>query len=46
MKGNFQIIVTGVFISAAIIGLLVFAGIIPIGGDKAKVGVCRAAAPR
>lgn len=38
MKGNFQIIVTGVFISSAVIGLLVFSGVIPIGSQKANVG--------
>ena len=31
MKGNFQIIILVVFIAAAILGVLVFSGAIPIG---------------
>ncbi len=34
MKGNFQIIIVVVFIALAIFGVLVFAGIIPIGNSK------------
>lgn len=32
MKGNFQLIILIVFIAAAIFGVLVFAGVIPLGG--------------
>ncbi len=35
MKPNFQLILVIVFIAAAIVGILVFSGAIPIGGDKA-----------
>ena len=35
MKGNFQIIILVVFIAAAIFGVLVFAGVIPLGGGRA-----------
>lgn len=35
MKGNFQIIILVVFIVAAVLGLLVFSGAIPIGGNSA-----------
>ena len=38
MKGNFQIIFLVVFIAAAILGVLVFSGAIPIGSDKNEVG--------
>ena len=35
MKGNFQLIILIVFIAAAILGILVFSGAIPIGGGGA-----------
>jgi len=38
MKGNFQLIITIVFIIAAILGVLVFAGVIPLGGDSNNAG--------
>ena len=39
MKGNFQIILVVIFIAAAIFGVLVFSGAIPIGGNgKANLG--------
>lgn len=38
MKDNFQIIVVVVFMVLAILGLLVFSGAIPIGGDDANLG--------
>src|ERR1035437_6417342 len=37
MKGNFQIIILVVFIVAAVLGVLVFSGIIPIGSSKTTV---------
>jgi ABC-type glycerol-3-phosphate transport system substrate-binding protein len=39
MKGNFQIIILIVFIIAAVFGVLVFSGLIPLGGDKGPEGV-------
>ncbi len=38
MKNNFQLITIVVFIAGAVIGLLVFSGAIPLGGDKADKG--------
>jgi ABC-type glycerol-3-phosphate transport system substrate-binding protein len=38
MKGNFQIIILVVFIAAAVFGLLVFSGTIPLGSQKNKTG--------
>jgi len=38
MKDNFQIILIFVFIVAAIFGLLVFSGTIPLGGDDGELG--------
>lgn len=38
MKGNFQIIVLIVFIAAAVFGLLVFSGTIPLGNQSNKDG--------
>ncbi len=38
MKGNFQIILIVIFIAAAVFGLMVFAGVIPLGNEKAKAG--------
>jgi len=34
MKGNFQIIILVVFIVAAVLGVFVFSGAIPLGGEK------------
>ncbi|MFA6586165.1 MAG: extracellular solute-binding protein [Candidatus Paceibacterota bacterium] len=34
MKGNFQIIILVVFMAAAILGVLVFSGVIPLGGGN------------
>ena len=36
MKGSFQLIIIIVFIAAAIFGVLVFSGAIPIGSDDNK----------
>ncbi|MES3032096.1 MAG: extracellular solute-binding protein [Patescibacteria group bacterium] len=38
MKGNFQIIIIVVFIALAVLGVLVFSGAIPIGGDQSAGG--------
>ncbi len=38
MKGNFQLIILIIFIAAAILGILVFAGVIPIGGGGSGGG--------
>lgn len=38
MKGNFQIIVLVIFIAAAILGVFVFSGAIPLGSDKTSTG--------
>lgn len=38
MKGNFQVIILVVFIAAAIFGVLVFSGVISIGGNKSATG--------
>jgi ABC-type glycerol-3-phosphate transport system substrate-binding protein len=38
MKGNFQIIILVTFIAAAVFGLLVFSGTIPLGSQKNKAG--------
>lgn len=37
MKGNFQIIILVVFIAAAVLGVLVFSGAIPLGGKSSTV---------
>ena len=39
MKDNFQIIFLVVFIFAAIVGILVFSGAIPLGGDEDGQGI-------
>ncbi|MFA5095098.1 MAG: extracellular solute-binding protein [Candidatus Paceibacterota bacterium] len=39
MKGNFQIIILIVFIVAAILGVLVFSGAIPLGSDGGDTGI-------
>src|SRR3989344_6121025 len=36
MKGNFQVIVIAIFIAAAVFGVLVFSGVIPIGEDESQ----------
>ncbi len=38
MKPNFQLIIIIIFVGAAILGILVFAGIIPLGSTKTKAG--------
>ena len=38
MKGNFQIIIMVVFIAAAVFGILVFSGAIPLGSSKNNAG--------
>lgn len=38
MKGNFQLIILVVFVAAAVFGLLVFSGMIPLGGNKNTAG--------
>ena len=38
MKGNFQIIIIIVFIAAAVFGVLVFSGAIPLGNSKSSTG--------
>ncbi len=38
MKGNFQIILIILFIIAALFGILVFSGVIPLGGDNGEQG--------
>ncbi len=38
MKGNFQIIILIVFIAAAVLGVLVFSGVIPIGSQNNSAG--------
>lgn len=38
MKGNFQIIILVVFVVAAVFGVLVFSGAIPIGNNANKIG--------
>jgi ABC-type glycerol-3-phosphate transport system substrate-binding protein len=38
MKGNFQVIILIVFLVAAVFGIMVFAGVIPLGASKNKTG--------
>ena len=38
MKGNFQIIILVVFIAAAILGVFVFSGAIPLGNQGNNTG--------
>lgn len=38
MKGNFQVIILVIFIAAAVLGVLVFSGAIPLGSDDNKTG--------
>ena len=38
MKGNFQIIILVIFIAAAVLGVLVFSGAIPLGSNSSSTG--------